>query len=242
MGPLIGQAQMRPALLWQAESKKVTRHMRDCPKRGSEEGGRDSSAARNKNHLVDQPQPHIPETMASNNMVHIPPLNFLALSNYRFQSCIGQDHPVDQQHIPVAMPANNMVSIPLLTFLALSNHRDNIGGPRANNRVLSVGQILALSTKYPLDDTKSFTAIYTRDVEGLALYHVEESNDGATPKELLASLNKKNLLGARTSSSDEAIGPAIWWHGTDDDILVMAWVPASSSKCHRMRTTCEAFS
>jgi hypothetical protein len=87
---------------------------------------------------------------------------------------------------------------------------DNIGGPRANNRVLSVGQILALSTKYPLHDTKGFTATYTRDVEGLALYHVEESNDGATPKELLASLNKMNLLGARTSSSDEAVGPAIW--------------------------------
>ena len=102
---------------------------------------------------------------------------------------------------------------------------DNIQGPRANHQVLSVGQILALSTKYPLHDTKGFTAIYNRDVDGLALYHVEEKIDGVIPKELLASLDKKNLLGARTSSSDEAIGPAIWWHGTDDDILVMAWAP-----------------
>ena len=73
---------------------------------------------------------------------------------------------------------------------------DNIRGPRANHRVLSVGQILVLGIKYPLHDTKGFTATYTRDVDGLALSHVEESNDGATPIELLASLNKKNLLGA----------------------------------------------
>jgi hypothetical protein len=98
---------------------------------------------------------------------------------------------------------------------------DNIGGLRANNRVLSVLQILALSNKYPLHGTKRFIATYTRDVEGLALYHVEESKDGATPEDLLASLNEKNLLGARTSSSDEGVGPAIWWHGTDDDILDM---------------------
>lgn len=87
---------------------------------------------------------------------------------------------------------------------------DDIQGLRANNQVLSVGQILALSIKYPLHDTKCFTAIYSRDIDGLALYHIEEKADGATPKELLASLDMKNLLGARTSSSDEAIGPAIW--------------------------------
>ena len=116
---------------------------------------------------------------------------------------------------------------------------DNIQGPRANHQVLSVLQILALSTKYPLHDTKGFTAIYNRDVEGLALYHVEEKTDGATPKELLASLDKKNLLGARTSSSDEAIGPAIWWHGTDDDIPVMAWAPMIQRRRPRNVPECE---
>ena len=89
---------------------------------------------------------------------------------------------------------------------------DNIGGPRAKNRVLSVRQVLALSIKYPLHATKSFTSTYTRDVEGLALYHIEESNNGATPKELLTLLNYKNLLGARTSSLDEAVGPRVF-HG-----------------------------
>ena len=102
---------------------------------------------------------------------------------------------------------------------------DNIQGLRANHRVLSVGQIIALSIKYPLHDTNRFTATYSQDIEGLALYHVEEKADGATPKELLASLDTKNLLGARTSSSDETIGPAMWWSGTDDDILVMARAP-----------------
>ena len=58
--------------------------------------------------------------MAANDMVCIPPLNFIALSNHRYQSHIEQDHPVDQQHKPAAVPAN-MVSIPLFTFLALSN-------------------------------------------------------------------------------------------------------------------------
>jgi hypothetical protein len=61
--------------------------------------------------------------MAANNKVRIPPLNFLALSNYRFQSHIGQRPPVQHIHIRAGLPANTMVSIPPLTFLALSNHR-----------------------------------------------------------------------------------------------------------------------
>jgi len=116
---------------------------------------------------------------------------------------------------------------------------DNIQGLRSNHQVLSVGQILALSIKYPLHDANRFTATYTRDIDGLALYHVEEKADGATPKELLASLDTKNLLGARTSSSDEAIGSAIWWRGTDDDILVMAWEPMILRRPPRNVPECE---
>jgi hypothetical protein len=152
---------------------------------------------------VDQlDQPHIPVTTA-NNMVSIPPLTFLALQTIGSQSFIGH------------LRGDSCWKL-------LFREPDNIQGLRANYRVLSVGQILSLSDMYPLHDTLRFIATFTRDIEGLALYHVEENVEGVTPKELLASLEWKNLLGARTSSSDEAVGPAIWWSGTDDDILVMA--------------------
>jgi hypothetical protein len=38
---------------------------------------------------------------------------------------------------------------------------------------------------------------------------------------------------------DEAVGPAIWWHGTDDDILVMAWVPMIQRRPPRNVPECE---